>query len=115
MVNDRYRHRARGNCIVRTVANQIQLVSRLSVVSLSIMASKQDNPFLVAGIQLTQKRDVKGGDGFSSPLDTPVEKEMQIDFKKPLQDAVKNVFDHCGKVVLAFPYSSQAQVSGSLR
>ena len=81
------------------------------------MASKQDNPSLVAGIQLAQKREaVKGGDGFPpiGPRDMKedtVEKEMQINFKKPLQDAIKNIFDHCGKVVLAFPYSTQAQVS----
>lgn len=79
------------------------------------MASKQDNTAsLVVGIQLAQKREaVKGdADGYPDMKEVTVEKEMRIDFKKPLQDAFKNVFDHCGKVVLAFPYSTHAQVSG---
>ena len=76
------------------------------------MASKQDSvslvagrPSVYAGIQLAPQR--KGDDGAC----TVSEKEIQIDFKKPFQDALQNVFDQCGKVVLAFPYSTRAQVS----
>ena len=73
------------------------------------MASKQDGESVVAGIQLALKGEgVKGDGGF---FDIKEVTEMQIDFKKPLQHALKSVFDHGGKVVVAFPDSTDAQVS----
>ena len=78
--------------------------------SVSVMASKRDSESLVVGIQLALKGEaVRGDDGFFDIKE--VEKEIQFDFKKPLQHALKSVFDHGGKVVLAFPDSTHAQVS----
>ena len=66
------------------------------------MASQQDSRSLVAGIQLGLKREAVRGDARGGGF---------RDFKKLLQHFLKGVFDDGGKVVLAFPDSTYAQVS----
>ena len=68
------------------------------------MASQQDSRSLVAGIQLGLKREAVRGDACGGGF-------CVTDFKKPLQHFLKGVFDDGGKVVLAFPDSTYAQVS----
>ena len=43
-----------------------------------------------------------------------IKKELQFDLNRPLKHALKSVFNHGGKVILAFPGSSILQVSHSL-
>ena len=51
----------------------------------------------------------------NSPGIDPFIKELELDLNRPLKDALSSIFKHGGKVVLAFPDSSYAQVSHWLR